>query len=47
MVLVRGNLAGEKLPLLIIGHAKKPRCFPNDQSQLPVMHKTISIVCSH
>ena len=38
-VLVGGNAAGDKLPLLAIGRSKSQRCFPKDQSKLPLVYK--------
>ena len=35
--LVCGNAVGEKLPLLVIGKSKKPRCF-KDVSTLPCQY---------
>ena len=38
--MVSANMTGtDKLPLLTIGKYGKPRCFPRDQSKLPVTYK--------
>ena len=38
--LVCANMSGtEKLPILAIGKFNKPRCFPRDQSRLPVIYR--------
>ena len=39
-VLLCCNMTGsEKRPLVVIGKSKSPRCFPKDQSKLPVTYK--------
>ena len=38
-VLVGASATGEKLPLMVIGRSKSPRCFPKDQSKLPVTYR--------
>ena len=37
-VLVGSSAVGEKLPLLVIGRSKNPRCFPRDHDLLPVRY---------
>ena len=40
-VLVCANMAGdEKCPLLVIGKSKKPRCFPKNLTNLPVLYRS-------
>lgn len=37
-VLVGASATGEKLPLLVIGRSKNPRCFLKDHTKLPIMN---------
>ena len=39
-LLVGASMTGEKLPLLIIGRSKHPRCFPRDLSKLPTSYSS-------
>ena len=39
-VLVGGNLSGQKLPLLVIWHAKQPRCFPKDHTKIALAYRS-------
>ena len=33
-------MTGEKLPLVVIGQSKQPRCFPKDPTKLPTVYKS-------
>lgn len=38
-ILITANMAGEKMPLLMIGKTMKPRGFPKDMLKLPLQYE--------